>query len=112
MKLVLRSFERCKTYGYRLLDSEITIGMPISLFHAVYYPFPSANELPREIAVRVNTLYPMTFQDDKEFPCELGLRPKYSRRRRVGGRSRETRMMDSRQLWRQHRIVLPSDGQH
>ncbi|KAL2721473.1 hypothetical protein V1477_020293 [Vespula maculifrons] len=105
--------------------------MPISLFHAVYYPFPSANELPREIPVHVNTLvgvcleyeepkqsmwsrgkYPMTFRDDKEFPCELGLQPKYSRRGRVGGRSRETRMMDSRQLWRQHRIVLPSDGQH
>lgn len=27
-----------------------------------------------------------------------------------GRRSRETRMMDFRQLWRQHRIVLPSDG--
>lgn len=23
-----------------------------------------------------------------------------------------TRMMDSRQLWRQHGIVLPTDGQH
>lgn len=32
---------------------------------------------------------------------------------RVGGSfRRETPMMDSRQLWRQHRIVLSSDGQH